>query len=506
MSAVAEATRPQGPRPWNRILSWYPILIAVAFAIEPYSRYDIDPVEGLRVLVIAVGLSVLLTAMCHRLLGPDRGAALGAIILAALAAATSAERLVAFGLAGALVVVEARMVAAGTFRGLIPWARVSEALAIAFSIVIALELVQGAQLRSDEPSLPVPAAWLSPVSADRPDIFVILSDGHGRADVLARDYGYDMRRLRSTLESLQFNESPNSHANHVLTRWSFSVLFNGRPLAELGQNMADVANEAVPPAALRGSSGIAFLKNAGYRIVAVHSGFAEVGLMPTDVIIDPGPSNELERATVSETLLGRLLDPSDQYWLRADADRIQGEVDAVESLAREPSPEPLFVFAHLPAPHAPYVFASDCSMRLQGYLTPTPPAVRDPTSTAIRVVAEADQTACVDHLLSQAVRSIVAARPNAVVILLSDHGPDELVDWAAPAEPGLGNRFANLFWARTPGRSGLFPDDVTLVNVLPILFNAYFGTALPLHPDDLFLGPVGTDGTFVRYVPGSPGD
>ena len=80
------------------------------------------------------------------------------------------------------------------------------------------------------------------------------------------------------------------------------------------------------------------------------------------------------------------------------------------------------------------------------------------------------------------------------MIVLSDHGPEELLDWNAPAEPGLGDRFANLFWARTPGQPGLFPDDVTLVNVLPILFNAYLGTQLPLRPNALWFGPtIGVD-------------
>ena len=236
------------------------MLIASAFAIEPYARYDIEPAEGLRIFALAVGLSVLVTIACHRLLGPDRGAALAAVVLGGLAVAIGPGHMLAFVLAGALIVIEARMVTMHAFRGLIPWARISEALALVFAIIILLELVQGVRLRADEPSLAVPAVRPTPVSGDRPDIFVILSDGHGRADVLARDYGYDMGELKSTLNTLDFTEATNSHANHVLTRWSFSVLFNGRPLSELGQDLTKTANEAVPPAALRGASGIAFLR------------------------------------------------------------------------------------------------------------------------------------------------------------------------------------------------------------------------------------------------------
>ena len=227
--------------------------------------------------------------------------------------------------------------------------------------------------------------------------------------------------------------------------------------------------------------------------------------MAADAVIDPGPSNELEQATLSETVVGRLLDPSGTYWLHADAERVKGEIAAVQTLADASFDRPLFVFAHIPSPHAPYVLARDCSERLLGNLVPAPPSVIDAAGRATRVAAEADQTACVDHLLAEAISAVVAVRPNTVIILRSDHGPDELINWSNPAEPGLGNRFANLFWARTPGHSGVFPDDVTLVNVLPILFNTYLGTQLPPHPNDLFLGPAGTDGRFVPYVPPGAG-
>jgi hypothetical protein len=76
-----------------------------------------------------------------------------------------------------------------------------------------------------------------------------------------------------------------------------------------------------------------------------------------------------------------------------------------------------------------------------------------------------------------------------VVIVFSDHGPQTLLSYADPDDRGIETRLANLFAARTPGRPRLFPDDVTLVNVLPILFNGYLGTNLPLQPDATYFGP-----------------
>ena len=43
-------------------------------------------------------------------------------------------------------------------------------------------------------------------------------------------------------------------------------------------------------------------------------------------------------------------------------------------------------------------------------------------------------------------------------------------------------RFGNLFAARVPGHEHLFPDDVTLSQVLPILANTYLGADIDVPP------------------------
>jgi hypothetical protein len=70
---------------------------------------------------------------------------------------------------------------------------------------------------------------------------------------------------------------------------------------------------------------------------------------------------------------------------------------------------------------------------------------------------------------------------------MSDHGshfgsPD--VDRDDPAE--WRDEFGILFAARTPGTDVSYPDDISLVNVLPRLFNGYLGTDFALMPDEAF--------------------
>lgn len=480
--------------------AWYPTLLAVAYVLEPYANFDIEPGSGTRVLLVVLAIGLGVTAVWVRLLGRDRGAAAAGITVMALIAATTLDRLLIFGTALTLVAVEWAWARRGTLRLRIPWPRLTEVLNVVLLVLVVLQVTRGAWLRIDEPANTFPAAWAVQVQRSSPDIFVILPDGHGRRDVLAKNYGYDMKVLSESLTTDGLEEATASFANHSWTHLSLAVLFNGRPLDELGQDMTAPENERRRDA-LKNSSGIHLLKSSGYEVTVIASGFEHIGLRDTDRYVDVGPRNEVEQVFLSGTALGTQLDRLTEGHFPGMRTRTLREIETLMAIAHERSPRPQFVFTHLPAPHWPFVFNADCSLRPTDQYTGGSSVRDDHAGDETSVRAAADQTRCVDRLLADAVHELVAARPDAVVIVLSDHGPDERLDWWAPDEPGLRDRMANLFWARTPGREGLFPDDITLVNVMPILFNAYFGTSLPLHPAGLFFGPAPHDRVFVRYLP-----
>ena len=76
--------------------------------------------------------------------------------------------------------------------------------------------------------------------------------------------------------------------------------------------------------------------------------------------------------------------------------------------------------------------------------------------------------------------------------MMSDHGPRMTVTFGDPADPNLAERYGTLFATYTPGRTDLFGDAPTNINLLPILLNAYAGTDLPCLPDHAYVnGPGG---------------
>ena len=484
---------------------WYPALIALAWVASPYAEDPIDVTAGLRTFAVVVAIALVITVVWVVTIGRDRGGATAAITVVGLVIVIDPARLLVVLLALGLVVTEAVWSRRGGMRLKVPWPRFTSTLNVLLVALLAVMLVRGAVLRATLPLIPVSPSWTASEVADAPDVFVIIADGHGRRDVLRDRYGYDMVAFEAVLTDNGFTPSPASFANHSQTRYSMAVLLNGRPLSELGQDMAARADEHLPQAALMRSSGASLLRDAGYDVTLVTSEYEHLAMRDIGRFVDVGPRNENEQAYMLASGGGRVVDELTGGYVDAAASRVRRQLEALREIARSPTDHPQFVLVHLGLPHWPFVLNADCTDRPFDYRTPGTQARGWVAGDEISVQISADQTRCIDAQLASAIPDVVAARPNAVVIVLSDHGPEERLDWWHPDEQGTHDRLANLFWARTPGHAELFPTGISLVNVLPTLANAYLGTALLLHPNDLYFGPGEASTGFIVYQPPAMG-
>jgi hypothetical protein len=114
------------------------------------------------------------------------------------------------------------------------------------------------------------------------------------------------------------------------------------------------------------------------------------------------------------------------------------------------------------APHAPFVlgqsadYLKGCFPRCSLWAT-----TEDETGLSRKEFSQrlGTQVAALNGALTSAFGEIVAADPEAFIILMSDHGiRHDLND--------VDEHFRILFAARTPGHEDLYPDDVAPVNVL----------------------------------------
>lgn len=455
------------------------------------------PLAGMLRLILIVGaIACVLTASLAWVAGRDRGGALAAIALLGLMWASNLGLILLVVLSMLVIAIERVFVKSGRVSALVPWVAVTRALNLVLVVLLILQVGRGAAVRAINQPVPVPPSWVASPRDDYPDIVLILVDGHARRDVALDRYHHDLSAFGQVLGDLGLSEASASFSNHSVTRYALSVLLNGRPMTELGQVLGQSADQGRTFPAISKSSGLALLRGAGYDVSVISSGYDHLPLRDVAHYVDVGPRSEAEQKLMFQSAVGRWFDSVTDGYASDSRTRLLREVDELGAFARTPVPGPEFMLAHIPAPHFPFVVNADCTQRTGDDYT-SGVINRDGAAgdeTAVRIAA--DQTRCVDTLVADVLRELVTVRPDAVVLLFSDHGPEELLDWRDPDPAAIHDRMANFFWWRSPGHASLFPADITLVNVLPILFNTCLGTDIGLHDNDLYFGPYEADPAF----------
>ena len=345
----------------------------------------------------------------------------------------------------------------------------------------------------------VPASS-DPMSDSRadPDIYVVLLDGYPRADVLEHAFAYDNAPFVSALEGRGFSVAPRSHSDYLWTHVSLSSLLQMDYIEHIESLEPVVKGEAPLHPAIRRAVNrnpvFEFLRDRGYRVITIASGFEELALRGGDRYVDDGAINEFELNLLSSTFLANAISAiAPDFASGSHRQRIIDSFAALGAEAEQAGNVPQLVFAHIPAPHQPIVFGRDgtrVAVPLDEYFYSDSPLERhvapDEWITGYR-----EQLGYLNEMVLDAVDDILAASTEPpIIILWADHGSASRVDWVrtqpSEADPAdLLERTGTLFAFFTPGRDSVFPDDIAPVNVFRYLFDSYFGTELgPADPPD----------------------
>jgi hypothetical protein len=325
-----------------------------------------------------------------------------------------------------------------------------------------------------------------------PDVIVLLLDGYPRADTLARHFDFDNEPFLDALRELDFAVASRSRANYTFTQLTLISMFHMRHLDAL-PGYQDITEQRV-----RENPRVRNLINDnpvfdqfrafGYRLESIPPGIERVSVRSVDELHEGAHLREFEYHLLRSTALGSVVSVLDPLLLaRQHHSRIASAFETIEALG-PPETAPRFVLGHVAAPHLPVVFEGDGSLHPAPYsdnfFADTPPS----TDQAFRDTYVA-QLEWLNSRVLEAVDAVIADNPEAVVIVMSDHGSATHFRWEDRGSD-LDERFSTLFAARTPGHSGVFADNQTPVNVFPRLFNSYFGTSYPLLPDTTYTGVV----------------
>ena len=422
------------------ILSIYPFLIACypVLALRNYNVLYVDLASTLRTLLVVLVLTAVIWTLTKALIFRDWDKA-GIVTSLAIALLLSyghihiqLERVFGEQVRHIFLV----MVLGGLFtlagwlssRRSLATVMVRNFLATVAAILILMTTIQSlyyeygayqvAQALSNKES---PTHRQTADSHDKPDIYLIVLDAHGRADVLQEKYGYDSSSFLQELTDMGFYVADCSQSNYASTNLSLTSLLQMDYLPTAQSNAAKL-----PP--LKEAAVLRTLDRHGYTVITFETrtgghfdlqedirlahnqlAFGELNIM--------GGLNEFERMMIDTSVARLLLDTellpgfnADTLTRFEDYEHYQQTHFILSKVQEVPAlRSPKFVLVHILVPHSPFIFTPDGEFRHP----------EDTSPNGYR-----DNVAFIDRSILTSIRAILdrSDRPP-VIVLMGDHGP-----------------------------------------------------------------------------------
>jgi hypothetical protein len=331
----------------------------------------------------------------------------------------------------------------------------------------------------------------------RPNIYHLILDAYARQDVLRDLYGFDNGPFVQDLERMGFTCIPLAQTNYWQTLPSLASMLNMSYLSPVPGNVGyftcEPGRHGRMTDLIRESNVSRYLTRKGYRTVAFSTGYERVELRNTSVFKEvPGTGlarlSYFQQEVLNGTPVPKILDRFAPVASASSEMRRNQILNTLDHLADTSDRSvPLFVFAHVMAPHPGFVFHADGTPRSSG----RPFSGADGSAFyAEGGTREEYSRAYIEQLRfisRKALASIEliekrSSRPT-VIIVQSDHGPGRDLDWDHPEKTNFYERMSILLALRLPpGLKRTPPEDLSPVNLYRYLFSELFHEDFPLLP------------------------
>ena len=321
-------------------------------------------------------------------------------------------------------------------------------------------------------------------AANLPDIYYIILDAYGRDDRLQQFYGYDNTPFLKALEQRGFYIARHSGANYDQTPLCLA--------SALTMNYLDESGKGLGPESLRQkvdeNAVVACLRPFGYSYINIWSGMELSRVATADLVLNgKSDTSTFAGQAFGLTALSAISRTTHSGFDR-HRERLQGVFHSLQTVARQPAPK--FVFAHLLAPHPPFVFGANGEA-----VDPDGPFTLDDASWLLKRITPEQyksryvaQLQYVNRCVLEAVDAILqqSARPP-IILLQGDHGSRMTLDWESLANTDLREPFSilNAYYVPKKVRADLY-DTITPVNSFRILLTDLFDANYPRLPDRSF--------------------
>lgn len=486
----------------------YPFVVGLYFVMLVFSRnlgevYADDVVRSAGIVVAVVFLLQWILGALLR--SPDKGALAAALMVAFVFLQPATERLAPGWLSGRfalLLIIQATIVAViaiSLFRYVKRWPTFNTAIGLGAAAMLAVTLVQiGSYGLADDGALLQPKLELQDVDIESftpppgplPSIYFILTDSYTRADTLSDLFNYDNSQFLGALESRGFQVSAQSTTNYNYTRFVVPTILNYEYVAGeaglIGSQRGGYRQQL--RARTYNNKVAAVLASLGYDLVTVRTERSPVHSVRTagadNLLLDDSGwiANEFETALLDTTFLPRVFSRFAANYSKKD--QVEFVIDEVARQSTRSGP--VFVVAHIMAPHHPFVHDRNGLHPVRS----GQPFGRT-GNLAEDVHGYADQVHYLNSLLTTMIDEILenSATPP-IIILQGDHGLRVTWNWAenwakSPEEQlesaCLREVFTNLNAIYLPAQARVaVPDTLSPVNTFRFLLDNYFGGELGL--------------------------
>jgi hypothetical protein len=335
-----------------------------------------------------------------------------------------------------------------------------------------------------------PLELAPPDSDDLPDVYYIILDRYAGPTALRETYGFDNEPFLTALEERGFRIARHAHATYIKTPLSLASSLNVDLLdAEALEAEAENGSDREPIHRVLNQHLVVTtaLKELGYEYIHLGNWWTPTATnVDADRVFHYDGQDEFSSVLAQTTLLRALhepeaapTDPWDWAVLREHTLYQLRTLDEIPAI-----PGPKFVFAHLLIPHPPWLIDVDGSPmdRMQV-------ARQGDADSYVRYLRYANE-----RMLATVDRILAESGDDAVIMLQGDEGPFPAryeagewgFDWREATDAELEEKFGILFALRVPGAdldAAGFTDDITPVNTFRVIFNARFGTDLPMIPN-----------------------
>ena len=327
-------------------------------------------------------------------------------------------------------------------------------------------------------------------TTNRPDIYYVILDGFGRQDSLKRVIGLDDDFFIKGLESRGFFVANNCRSNYCQTELSLSSSLNLNYLTAVIPGLKATWDDRKILDRLIDKNEVAdYLRRIGYRYEAITTGFPAVHPDSADLWL----RRSLGMSLFSGVLLQEV--PFSNGFGNFVGSQFEERrimlKDAMKNLVKSANGgnEPRFIFAHILAPHPPFVFGPDGeSIKPKrmgfGLVDGSDFMINGGTPAEYKTGYAGQATFVAKNVLDIVDQILATSKTTPIIIFQGDHGSKLKLDQEFLNKTDVNECFPNLnaFLVPPQVRANLY-DGITPVNSFRMIFNGLFDDTFAKLPD-----------------------